>query len=629
MALLPVWLAVCAGLGAGLGIAFPIPPSAAALLVALTTLAALTAFASRRRPALFLVAALTAVTANTWATSAVDERSARNPPAARLADHRDASVRLEGRLSSDAAPDADGVRMRLSLDHADGLAADGDVALTVTGRLAQQQWPAWRASRRIAVPAALRTPARYLDEGVADDRLTLARRGLVLVGSVKSGALIEVLSNGSWIDERLADARAFIRQAVTRYVGAHDVQAAGITTAILIGDRTGLDPDVVDRLQASGTYHVIAISGGNIAIFATTVLGLLWALRVPPRAARALAALALWQYAALVGGSASVVRATLMALAYLGLRNLDLRAAPICGLSAVVAAMLVTQPSLAVDAGFLLTVGATGAIVTLARRIETAIAWPALRFAVSVLAASVATEVLLLPVSALLFGRITVAGPLLNLVAVPAMAVVEQAGLCLVAAASVWPAAADVAGRGAAVGARAMVDSSVLLDWLPALAGRVPPPSAWVIAGYFTSAALALGVPRCPSLPGRWRVVGRRVGIGGIVLAALLIVAHPQTWRVPWRRDGLLRIASIDVGQGDATLIELPDQTAVLVDAGGLGARARFDVGARVLIPAIWAQHVGWLDALLLTRSVAEISLPFSRAIIWSSMVATSSTSLR
>ncbi len=602
MPLLPVWLAVCAAAGAGLAIALPIPRDAGALLVAVFTAWAIQAFVAGRRTML-LTTALAAVAVDTWAIGAADERYARNPPASHLADVGGGAVRLEGRLTSDAVADPGSVRLRLSLDSANGVPADGDVALTVAGQLAQREWPAWRGERRIAVPATVRKPPHYLDEGVADDRLALARHGLVLVGSVKSGSLVELLSGGSWLDERRADVRAFIRREVSRYVGRHDPQAAGITTAILIGDRTGLSPELVDRLQASGTYHVIAISGGNIAIFASTLLALTWLVRLPPGVARLVVVAALWQYAALVGGGASVMRATVMASAYLALRIVDLRARPINVLATTAGAMLVAVPLLAADAGFLLTVGATAAIVTVASHLAAARAWPsALRAIVALVAASIATELALLPVSAALFGRVTVAGPVLNLVAVPAMAIVEQAGLCVVVASRVAPRLADLAGWVAAVGARAMVDSSALLEWLPVLATRVPPPRWWAIGAYFAAAALAAAAYRLARLPGRWRPRLRTAGVVGVAAASLWIVFHPWTWRGPWRGDGRLRVTSIDVGQGDATLIELPDQTTILVDVGGLGVDARFDIGARVVAPAMWAQSVGALDALLLTH---------------------------
>ena len=74
--------------------------------------------------------------------------------------------------------------------------------------------------------------------------------------------------------EASAEIRAFVRRALTRHVGRWSPRSAGIVGAIVIGDRTGLDEAVERRLQEAGTYHVIAISGGNIAILVG--LTLLW-----------------------------------------------------------------------------------------------------------------------------------------------------------------------------------------------------------------------------------------------------------------------------------------------------------------------------------------------------------------
>src|SRR5436189_297202 len=70
----------------------------------------------------------------------------------------------------------------------------------------------------------------------------------------------------------LTAARAFSRRAIRDAVGRWSAQSAAIVTAIVIGDRAGLDDDLQRRLQEAGTYHVIAISGGNIAILAGLLL---------------------------------------------------------------------------------------------------------------------------------------------------------------------------------------------------------------------------------------------------------------------------------------------------------------------------------------------------------------------
>src|SRR6185436_1225195 len=63
-----------------------------------------------------------------------------------------------------------------------------------------------------------------------------------------------------------------VRRAIAQWVAPHGTVAGAIVTAVLIGDRSGLPDEVRTRLQAAGTYHVIAISGGNIAILAAVIL---------------------------------------------------------------------------------------------------------------------------------------------------------------------------------------------------------------------------------------------------------------------------------------------------------------------------------------------------------------------
>jgi len=112
----------------------------------------------------------------------------------------------------------------------------------------------WRDGRGIRLPAFLRVPGRYQDPGVADGRLALARRGVALVGSVKSGALVEVRAPGSWGAEVAAGIRALTRRAVHRHVGRFDSQSEAIVVAILIGDRVGVD----DNFFELGGHSLLA-----------------------------------------------------------------------------------------------------------------------------------------------------------------------------------------------------------------------------------------------------------------------------------------------------------------------------------------------------------------------------------
>lgn len=207
-------------------------------------------------------------------------------------------------------------------------------------------------------------------------------------------------------------------------------------------------------------------------------------------------------------------------------------------------------------------------------------------------AASLAIEVALLPVSAFVFSRVTVAGLLLNLLAVPAMGVAQVAGL-VVACGDRWDVVAEPAAWVAAFAVRLLVDSARLVELVPWLSRRVPPPGAVTIAAYYLALALVV-------------LAGRRMRIAGAcALAALIAIIGGVVPTPGWPSSSppVLRLTMFDVGQGDSLLLQAPDGNALLIDAGGapFGGQG-FDIGGRVLAPALWAMGVRRLDALLVTH---------------------------
>ena len=510
-------------------------------------------------------------------------------------------VLLEGRLRSDASPSPSGVTLRLDVERAwAGICpapAAGGVQLTVVGAVAPEAALAWTAGRRVVVPAVLRRPGVFLDAGVADAERQLAWRGTTLVGTVKSGLLVTPMARGHWGQEAAAALRMRARRAITRAAGA-DAQAAAVGTAILIGDRSGLAPHVERRLQEAGTYHVLAISGGNLAIFGGAVLAGAALFGFHGAGAVAAALAAVLAYAAVTTGGASVWRAAAMAAVVLGARLLDERTPPLNSLALAVAALVVYAPLLAVDTGLALTAGATAGIVLGAGRLTTG--GPRLwRWTAAVVVASLAAEAALLPIQARVFQRVTLAGLVLNLVAIPSMTVVQFAALGAVMADATWPALLPVAGVALRAGVAGLLHGPALLDAAPWLTWRVPPPATAVVAAYYLAAAAALSglPPRC-GLPAM-----RRAGRAAAALAAVLgawIAVHPPSLRPP-RGDGRLHVTMLDVGQGDAMLVTFPDGHRLLVDAGAVTAGG-FDTGERVVGPALRARGVRTIDYLLVTH---------------------------
>ncbi|MEO8678977.1 MAG: DNA internalization-related competence protein ComEC/Rec2 [Vicinamibacterales bacterium] len=540
-----------------------------------------------------------------------------HPPLRSLVEDRlanDTPTLIEGRVLQDATPSETGAGLLLRVDRAwtgsIAEATSGGVSLSIGGSLAAAQAAEWRAGRVLRMPAILRRPARYLDVGVPDQERLLARRGIALVGTVKSAALVDVVKRGWWFDEAAARARGFARRSIQHHVGARDSQAGAIATAILIGDRGALDASVERRLQEAGTYHVIAISGGNIAILAGLVIGALWWVGLRDHIGAAAAIIVLVAYAFLTGGGASVMRATMMAAIYLSLRLIDQRTPPLQAMAITAAALLIVSPLSIGDVGFWLTFGATAAIIVGAGRVVLPqAAW--LRNPLALVLASACAEVVLMPLGALIFQRVTLAGLVVNLAAVPCMAVVQIAAMGTVAADGVGLARlAGAAGWVTRISADGLVQSAALVDLAPWLVWRVPPPGLALVAAYYVALVAWL------------RTRGRFALIAAVASFLWIAVAPATLARV--HGDGQLHLTMMDVGQGDAMLVTLPNGRTLMVDAGGVSMRGDFDIGDRVLGPAIRARGVGRLDYLAVTHGdpdhiggAASLTRDFSPLELW------------
>lgn len=122
-------------------------------------------------------------------------------------------------------------------------------------------------------------------------------------------------------------------------------------------------------------------------------------------------------------------------------------------------------------------------------------------------------------------------------------------------------------------------------------------PGAPLISAYYAGLAILWLVRG----PGAWRAAWRKAGLA-LWASALVVLAAPLDTRRP--ADGL-RLTALDVGQGDAILIEAPGGPRLLVDAGG-SALGDFDVGERVISPALWRLGIAAIDLLVVTHADAD-----------------------
>lgn len=465
-----------------------------------------------------------------------------------------------------------------------------------------EESPGTRPGDRIRFRSRLRAPRAFGTPGEFDYPRYLAGHGIFVIASLDHAREIVTFGDS---DERgrFAPFEGW-RFDLARFIDTNvPLSAASLVKAMVIGETGGITPQQRDLMARGGVSHLFAISGQHLSLIAIFLYGaalLLYRrserllLHAPPRRFLPLAIVPLLlAYLLLTGNILSAQRAFLMSLGGAVLLFRARRTHPLHLLGAAAFLILLPEPLALFEPSFQLSFAGVLGILLLVppwmprlRTLPRTLRWGAVLL-LTTLAATAATTPLVL----LHFHLLAPAGILTNLLAVPVIGFLAlPTGLLGALLAPGW-----AAGGALLLQCCALVIETVLraVEWtvsLPLLTG-------WKI--YLTALQVVGTALLCalPFIPGSSRRTW--LGRGSLLAAAAALLG----W-MPSPPSGL-SVTALSVGQGDSFLLRRADGRNYLIDGGGLPGTT-FDVGERLLAPALGRLGVRALEAVVLTHDQAD-----------------------
>ena len=427
----------------------------------------------------------------------------------------------------------------------------------------------------------LRRPHGHVNPHGFDYEAWLLERGVGATGYVRSRGEQRRLGVRNAPLDYVQRAREAVRERFQAHLGA--TPAAGILSALAIGDQRAISAEEWRLFNRTGVTHLMSISGLHVTLvsgLAAWLVAFGWrrmpaaALRLPARKAAAVSAIAAALGYTLLAGFAVPAQRTFYMVSVVAAALWSGRmVSPARTLALALAVVVIADPWAPLAPGLWLSFGAVALIFYVAGREWRVAQWARMQWAITIGLA---------PAALLLFGQVSVAGPLANAVAIPLVSVVVTP-LALLAVVLPFHFVLDI-------GAWLVEWLLSFLEWCAALPGalwqqHVPP--LWAVCAAIAGAAWVLAPRGVP-----WRA-------GGL---ALMLPAFAVAPAAP--KAGEAWITTLDVGQGLAVVVRTASRT-LLYDAGpSYGPEA--DSGGRILVPLLRGAGVRRVDLMVITHEDSD-----------------------
>jgi competence protein ComEC len=476
--------------------------------------------------------------------------------------------------------------------------------------------PSLHPGDRIRFPARMRPFKNFNNPGRFDYESAMMLRGISCGASVPDGRRIVPMGPGD-LPPVLAvfeTARRPVRDFLKTSLSPRD---DALFRALILGERQGITPSLREGFNKTGLGHILAVSGLHIGLVAWVSFFLLrtllsrsykLALRTDIRKLAAiLTCLPVIGYTSLTGFQVSSQRAMIMVLCYLFSLILGREKDVWSTLALAGLVILAVDPhalySISFQLSFVAVIGILWLTPAFLDRVPGyASVLPADRgflykigaYFLGLVAASLSATLFLLPLISSYFHRVSLVTLPANVTVVPILGLwTLPLGLL---SALLLPISSHLAGlilQAGAWGLHAVM--GMVRFW-----SEIPFASVWVVTPNGFEMGLFYMFIFLVYFSGR-RAWARR----GLWVLALLVFVDAGYWTYTVRFNKDLRVTFLDVGQGNAALVECPGGKRILIDGGGFPADY-FDVGRMVVAPYLWHSKIRRVDYLVLSHPQAD-----------------------
>jgi len=519
-------------------------------------------------------------------------------------------------------------------DHIKLRPVTGDILLRMKG-----EWPDHiLPGDRVIIRADLKRPTSFLSPGSFDFSQYLARKGIWITGFITSPLFISRISGDHSFFHRIRYLPERMRNAIGKQI---DQQVAphlsGLYRAILLGDRSKVDSSLLDQFKASGVMHILAISGLHMAVIAALLFGIFYKvlslserllLRFNVKKISAFLTLPLLIFYSFVAGSnPPVVRSVIMSIIVVMAILIDRKksASELLAFAALI--ILAFSPLQLFTASFQLSFIAVAAILFVLPLLQKLLIPPpeqeiTLSYSLKItqwitagiLVSTVAT-LATAPLSLYYFNRISLVGPLTNLILEPLICMWSLSiGIIAIPFIFSIPPIGETLLQLGSCGLSLAIHIVQFFSTFTFSNIWLPTPPIWLLfLTYFLLIYFAVRTAQK-------NTISLSGCISCILSAALFAYPPSELFK---KQSDTFTVSFLDVGQGSATFLEYPSGYRLLIDGGGSSYLAT-SVGERVIAQFLWEKGLSRIDAIILTHPDADHynGLPFvlnhfSPSLIW------------